>query len=247
MIVTEKRVVLVTGSSSGIGERIARRLGSTGFRVVVNSARSVQAGEKIAAELPDGLYVRADVSDETEARTLVATALDHYGRLDMLVNNAGTTRPIPHQDLEAASPEIWREILGLNVIGTWQTTVAAMPALRASGDGLVVNISSIAGSRPAGSSIPYAVSKAAIEHMTRLLAATVGPEVRVNAVAPGLIETPWTSGKDFFIPIAEEVARRTPLRRVGRTEDVAEAVYALIEAKYTTGQVILVDGGAHLC
>lgn len=244
---TEKRVVLVTGSSSGIGERIARRLGSTGFRVVVNSARSVQAGEKIAAELPDGLYVRADVSDETEARTLVATALDHYGRLDMLVNNAGTTRPIPHQDLEAASPEIWREILGLNVIGTWQTTVAAMPALRASGDGLVVNISSIAGSRPAGSSIPYAVSKAAIEHMTRLLAATVGPEVRVNAVAPGLIETPWTSGKDFFIPIAEEVARRTPLRRVGRTEDVAEAVYALIEAKYTTGQVILVDGGAHLC
>ena len=244
---TEKRVVLVTGSSSGIGERIARRLGSTGFRVVVNSARSVQAGEKIAAELPDGLYVRADVSDETEARTLVATALDHYGRLDMLVNNAGTTRPIPHQDLEAASPEIWREILGLNVIGTWQTTVAAMPALRASGDGLVVNISSIAGSRPAGSSIPYAVSKAAIEHMTRLLAATVGPEVRVNAVAPGLIETPWTSGKDFFIPIAEEVARRTPLRRVGRTEDVAEAVYALIEAKYTTGQVILVDCGAHLC
>jgi ketoreductase RED2 len=110
----------------------------------------------------------------------------------------------------------------------------------------VVNISSIAGSRPAGSSIPYAVSKAAIEHMTRLLANATGPEVRVNAVAPGLVETPWTQGKDFFVPIAQKVRESTPLRRVGRPEDVAEAVLGLADAAYTTGQVLLVDGGAHL-
>ncbi|MFF8275520.1 SDR family NAD(P)-dependent oxidoreductase [Streptomyces lateritius] len=242
----EAPVALVTGSSSGIGQTVARRLAAEGYRVVVNSARSVEDGEKTAAALPDALYVRADVSDEADARRLVDTAVEHYGRLDVLVNNAGRTRAIPHADLAAATPEVWREILGLNVIGTWQTTVAAMPHLARSGNGSVVNVSSIAGSRPAGSSIPYAVSKAAIEHMTRLLANTVGPAVRVNAVAPGLIETPWTQNSDFFAPIAEHVRQTTPLRRTGRPEDVADAVLGLVRATYTTGQVLLVDGGAHL-
>ncbi|MFI6625575.1 SDR family NAD(P)-dependent oxidoreductase [Streptomyces sp. NPDC050528] len=240
------RVALVTGSSSGIGEAVALRLAAEGIRVVVNSARSVEAGEKVAAALPDAIYVQADVSDEAQARRLVDSAVAHYGRLDILVNNAGVSRPVPHADLAAATPELWREILGLNVIGTWQTTVAAMPHLARTGSGSVVNISSIAGSRPAGSSIPYAVSKAAIEHMTRLLANAVGPEVRVNAVAPGLVETPWTQGKDFFVPIAQKVRESTPLRRVGWPEDVAEAVLGLADAAYTTGQVLLVDGGAHL-
>ncbi|OCC11740.1 SDR family NAD(P)-dependent oxidoreductase [Streptomyces sp. PTY087I2] len=239
-------VALVTGSTSGIGETVVRRLSADGYRVVVNSRRGVEEGEKTAASLPDALYVRADVSDEAEARRLVDTAVEHYGRLDVLVNNAGRTRAIPHADLAAATPEVWREIFDLNVIGTWQTTVAAMPHLSRSGGGAVVNVSSIAGSRPAGSSIPYAVSKAAIEHMTRLLAHTVGPEVRVNAVAPGLVETPWTQNSEFFEPIAEYVRQTTPLRRTGRTEDVADAVVGLIRSTYTTGQVLLVDGGAHL-
>ncbi|MFD5466882.1 SDR family NAD(P)-dependent oxidoreductase [Kitasatospora sp. NPDC127059] len=240
------RVALVTGSSSGIGAAVAQRLAAAGYRVVVNSARSVETGEKIAAGLPDAHYVKADISVEAEAQRLVAEAVAHYGRLDLLVNNAGFTRPVPHADLAGADPELWRTVLGLNVIGTWQTTVAAMPHLTATGSGAVVNISSVAGSRPAGSSIPYAVSKAAIEHMTRLLANTVGPAVRVNAVAPGLIETPWTAGKDFFAPIAAKVRESTPLRRTGLPEDVAEAVLGLAGAAYTTGQVLLVDGGAHL-
>ncbi|MBD0690532.1 SDR family NAD(P)-dependent oxidoreductase [Streptomyces sp. CBMA123] len=240
------KVALVTGSSSGIGAAVAQRLATAGYRVVVNSARSVEAGEKVAAGLPDAHYVRADISVEAEARRLVAETVAHYGRLDLLVNNAGFTRPVPHADLVGADPELWRTVLGLNVIGTWQTTVAAMPHLTDTGSGAVVNISSVAGSRPAGSSIPYAVSKAAIEHMTRLLANTVGPRVRVNAVAPGLIETPWTSGKDFFAPIAAKVRESTPLRRTGLPEDVAEAVLSLAGAAYTTGQVLLVDGGAHL-
>jgi ketoreductase RED2 len=240
------RVAVVTGSSSGIGAAIAARLGAEGIRVVVNSARSTEAGEKVARSLPDAVYVRADISVEVEARHLVAAAVEHYGRLDLLVNNAGVTRVVPHADLEGATPAVWREILGLNVLGTWQTTVAAMPHLRESGAGAVVNISSVAGSRPAGSSIPYAVSKAAIEHMTVLLANAVGPAVRVNAVAPGLIETPWTRDSPFFLPIAEKVRESTPLRRVGLPEEVAEAVLALAGASYTTGQVLLVDGGAHL-
>ncbi|MFE0043886.1 SDR family NAD(P)-dependent oxidoreductase [Streptomyces albireticuli] len=243
---TVRPVALVTGSSSGIGAAVATRLAVGGTRVVVNSARSVEAGEKLARSLPDAVYVRADVSVEAEARRLVAAAVEHYGRLDLLVNNAGVTRAVPHADLEGASPAVWREIFALNVFGTWQTTVAAMPHLAATGAGAVVNISSVAGSRPAGSSIPYAVSKAAIEHMTVLLAHTVGPRVRVNAVAPGLIETPWTRGSDFFAPVAEKVRDSTPLRRVGLPEDVAEAVLALAGASYTTGQVLLVDGGAHL-
>lgn len=239
-------VALVTGSSSGIGRTVAQRLAAEGYRVVLNSARSVEEGEKTAAELPDALYVQADISDEADAHRLVDAAVERYGRLDVLVNNAGRTHAIPHADLAAATPEVWREILGLNVIGTWQTTVAAMPHLTRTGNGSVVNVSSIAGSRPAGSSIPYAVSKAAIEHMTRLLANTVGQAVRVNAVAPGLIETPWTRNSDFFAPIAEQVRQTTPLRRTGLPEDVAEAVMGLVRASYTTGQVLLVDGGAHL-
>ncbi|GHB08694.1 SDR family oxidoreductase [Streptomyces thermoviolaceus] len=239
-------VALVTGSSSGIGRALAERLATEGYRVVVNSARSTAAGKETAAALPDGLYVQADVSVPDEAQRLVDTAVGHYGRLDVLVNNAGRTRKIPHADLAAATPQVWREIFDLNVFGTWQTTVAAMPHLSAGGSGVVVNVSSVAGSRPAGSSIPYAVSKAALEHMTRLLAHAVGPAVRVNAVAPGLVETPWTQADEFFAPIAEHVRRSTPLRRTGRPEDVADAVLGLVRSTYTTGQVLLVDGGAHL-
>ncbi|MBZ6295935.1 SDR family NAD(P)-dependent oxidoreductase [Streptomyces olivaceus] len=238
-----KQVALVTGSSSGIGAAIARRLSAEGMAVVVNAVRSVEAGKELAESLPDATFVQADVSDEQQARALTDQVIADHGRLDLLVNNAGVTRPIPHADLEAATGDVWREILGLNVIGTWQTTVAAMPYLRRSADGHVVNISSVAGTRPAGSSIPYAVSKAAVDHLTRLLAATAGPTVRVNAVAPGLIDTPWTQD---FTEIRERVKATTPLRRVGTPDDVAELVVGLHRARYSTGQVVLADGGAHL-
>jgi ketoreductase RED2 len=241
--VDDKKVAIVTGSSSGIGAAVARKLAGAGVRVVVNSARSVDAGRRLAGSLPEATYVQADVADPEQARELVATAVDTYGRLDVLVNNAGRTRRIPHADLDAVTPEVWREILDLNVLGTWQMTTAAIPHLRKSGAGCVVNVSSIAATRPAGSSIPYAVSKAAVEHMTRLLANVTGPEVRVNAVAPGLIETPWT--KDF-VQIADKVRQETPLRRVGLPDDVADAVLGLTTSTYVTGQVLLVDGGAHL-
>ncbi|ROQ31599.1 ketoreductase RED2 [Streptomyces sp. PanSC19] len=241
----DRRVALVTGSSSGIGAAVARRLSDAGFRVVVNSARSVEAGRALAAELPDAVYVRADVSDEAQATALVETAVEAYGRLDLLVNCAGTTRFIPHDDLEAASPEVWRHLYDVNVIGVWQTVTAAVPHLRKT-RGNVVTVSSQAGVRPGGSSIPYAVSKAAVNHMTKLLAKALGPDVRVNAVAPGLIDTPWFDGVEGADAAKEHVAGAVPLRRVGRPEDIAGAVFDLAHASYITGEVLLVDGGGHL-
>ncbi len=240
----EQRVALVTGSSSGIGAATARRLAAAGIRVVVNSARSVDEGKALAAELTDAVYVQADIA--TQAEQLVEEAVAAYGRLDILVNNAGITRFIDHADLAAASPEVWREIHEVNVIGVWRTITAAVPHLRAHGRGSVVNVSSQAGINAGGSSIPYAVSKAALNHMTRLLAKQLGPEIRVNAVAPGMIATPWYEGLDGIDEAMEQVAARLPLRRVGTAEDIAETITDLANASYITGEVVLVDGGGHL-
>ena len=237
------QVVLVTGSTSGIGAATAHRFAASGATVVVNSVTSVDAGRALAAELPDATYVQADVSDEADARRMIDEVVAAHGRLDVLVNNAGTTAVIPHDDLEAAGPEVWRRIFDTNVIGTWQLTVAAVPHLRAAGHGQVVNVSSVAGERPLGSSIPYACSKAALSHMTRLLANTLGPDIRVNAVAPGLVDTPWTA--DWNV-VREFVKAQAPLRRSATPEDVAEVVIGLARADYVTGEVVLIDGGLSL-
>lgn len=237
------QVVLITGSSSGIGATTARLLCDRGATVVVNSSRSAEAGASLAASLRDGCYVQADIADGDQAQRLVETVVENFGRLDVLVNNAGTTRAIPHADLAAASADVWREIFDVNVIGTWQVTVAAVPHLRSSGQGQVVNVSSTAGERPTGSSIPYACSKAAVSHMTRLLANTLGPEIRVNAVAPGLVDTPWSAEWD---EARRFVQAQAPLQRVGMPEDVAQAIYGLILARYVTGEVLVVDGGLNL-
>jgi ketoreductase RED2 len=232
-------VALVTGSSSGIGEATARAFAAAGAAVLVNSSSTVAEGEAVAASLPDALYVQGDVAGSGVPERLVEAALERWGRLDTLVNNAGTTALIPHHDLEAASVDVWRRIFEVNVFGTWAMSVAAMPSLRES-HGSIVNITSIAGVRPTGSSIPYAASKAALNHLTVLLAKVVGPDVRVNAVAPGLIDTPWTEDWDFAREVIRQVA---PLKRSGQPDDVAEVVLALTHAAYVTGQVVCVDGG----
>ena len=239
----EGRVALVTGSASGIGAAVAHRLSAEGAHVVVNSRSSVEAGAKVAAEV-GGEYRRADVSDPEHARQLVAGVVADRGRLDILVNNAGTTRVIPYGDLEAATPEIWAELYATNVIAPFVLTTAAVPHLRvAPGGGVVVNVGSLAGVRPTGSSIPYAASKAALHHQTRLLAATLGPEVRVNAVAPGFVETPWTADWD---QVREAVRSGTPMKRTATPEDVAEVVMTQVTSTLVTGEVWVVDGGTQL-
>ena len=231
--------VVVTGSSSGIGAATARAFAALGASVLVNSARSVDEGEAVAASMPDAHYVQGDITEAGVPERLVTSALQRWGRLDALVNNAGTTAVIPHHDLQAASVDVWRRIFEVNVFGTWAVSVAAMPALREA-RGAIVNVASVAGVRPTGSSVPYAASKAALNHMTALLAKVVGPEVRVNAVAPGLVDTPWTADWDVVREVVQQVA---PLRRSGQPDDVAEVVVALARTAYVTGQVVVVDGG----
>ena len=237
------KAALVTGSSSGIGEAVARALAGAGAAVVVSSARSVEAGRAVAASLPRATYVQADIGVDDDARRLVAEAVAFAGRLDVLVNNAGTTELIAHADLEAATLDVWRRIFDVNVFGTWAVTVAAMPHLRASGDGSVVNVTSLAGVRPSGSSIPYATSKAALNHLTALLAKVSGPSVRVNALAPGLVDTPWT---ESWEAVRGYVQATAPLGRSGTTTDMADAVLGILASRYMTGQVVVVDGGLHV-
>jgi NAD(P)-dependent dehydrogenase (short-subunit alcohol dehydrogenase family) len=237
------RVALVTGSSSGIGAAVARALAGAGAHVVVNSRSSVAEGQSLAAEI-GGSYRQADVADPEAARALVAAVAADRGRLDILVNNAGATYLIPHADLEAATPEIWAELYATNVIAPFVLTTAAVPHLRAASDGgVIVNIGSLAGLRQAGSSIPYAASKAALHHQTRLLAVVLGPDVRVNAVAPGLTDTPWTSG---WTDARAMVTQLTPMRQVVKPDQVAELVLAQVLSSVVTGEVWVVDGGLQL-
>lgn len=233
-------VAIVTGSSSGIGEATAQRLSALGAKVVVNSASSVEAGRAVAAALPgESLYVQADISDKAQGQRLLDETVSKFGRLDLLVNNAGWTTLVPHGDLDALTDEIFMKTFEVNVFGTWWLTKAAMPLLRKSNDGHVVNITSIAGVRPVGSSIAYSMTKAALNQMTRLLAKSHGP-VRVNAVAPGLVETPWT--KDWTTQ-HEGMKMMAPLKRSATSDDCAEAVLALVRNKYVSGEVFVVDGG----
>jgi ketoreductase RED2 len=237
------KVAIVTGSSSGIGAAIARRLSELGASVVVNSATSVEAGEAVAASLPGpSRYVQADISDQAQGKALIDAAVESFGQLDILVNNAGWTTVVPHHDLEALTDEILMRTFEVNVFGTWWLTKAAMPLLKQSDDGNVVMITSLAGVRPAGSSVAYAMTKAALNHLTVLLAKSHGP-VRINAVAPGLVDTPWTAD---WGPMHEAVAAMAPLGRSATPDDCAEATLGLLRTKYATGQVLVVDGGTGL-
>lgn len=237
------QAIIITGSSSGIGAATARRLAALGAGIVVNSSSSAQAGKALAAELPDATYVQGDVGDPETASRLVAAAQQRWGRLDGVVNNAGRTISVPMPDIAAVTSEHWDQVLRTNVIGTFLVSQAALPLLREAEDGWIVNVTSVAGVRQTGSSLPYAVSKAAINHMTAILAKHAGDGVRVNAVAPGLVATPWTADWDDRKANVERIA---PLHRVATADDIAEVILSVIEARYVTGQTLVADGGISL-
>lgn len=243
----EQRVALITGSTSGIGAGIARRLALDGFTVALHSNTSIERGEAYARELGNASYTQADLSKPGEASRLIHSVINHYGRLDILVNNAGINELIPHKDLKAATAEIWKKLYEVNVIAPWLLITEAEEALKNSGTqqrpSAIVNISSHAGVRPKGASIPYAVSKAALNHMTRLLAANLGPFIRVNAVAPGLVETPMTENWQWAHELWQSMA---PMGRAAQPADIADLVAMVIESNYLTGEVIMADGGLNL-
>jgi NAD(P)-dependent dehydrogenase (short-subunit alcohol dehydrogenase family) len=240
-------VALVTGSTSGIGAAIARRLSSEGYAVVLHSRSSAEAGLALAAELGKATYIQADLADDADIVRLVREAVSWGGRLDVLVNNAGISRVIPHANLRAASPDIWNEMHQVNVVAPFRLVAEAETALRDAArhgrPACVVNVSSHAGVRPKGASIPYAASKAALNHVTRLLAVSLAPDIRVNAVAPGLVDTPltadWTAAQELW-------RERSPMRRAATPEDVAQIVGMLVASDYLTGEILLSDGGLNL-
>ncbi len=246
----EGKAALITGGGTGVGRATALQLARGGCSVVVNYSRSAEDAEKTAADVSalgvKAIAYQADVSDDAAVRAMVDTTVKELGRLDILVNNAGATTFVPHADLEKVSEDDWDRILGVNVKGTFFCTRAATPALKASGNGEVIHVSSVAGVAAMGSSIPYCASKAAINNMTISLARVLAPEVRVNAVAPGAIQGRWLKGGmgDAYDTIMQGIAARAPLGATCTPDDVADAILGLITGSdLVTGQVLVCDGG----
>jgi NAD(P)-dependent dehydrogenase (short-subunit alcohol dehydrogenase family) len=243
------KVAIVTGSSSGIGAACALELAKRGWAVVVNYSKSAADAQKVAAQCGNAIAVQADVGEDADCRKLAKAALDKWARLDALVNNAGTTKFVKHADLEGLSAEDFLRIYRLNVVAPFQMTRACAPALKEA-RGAVVNISSVASRLGTGSSVAYGASKAALNAMSFSLARSLAPEVRVNVVAPGYVDTPWQHamlGTEKARAAAERFASFVPLKDYARPPDVADAVAWLIEgARQVTGEVIYVDGGMHV-
>ncbi len=243
------KTAIVTGSSSGIGAATAIELAKRGWSVVVNYAKSEAAARKVAAQCANSLLVQADVSRDADCRRLVQAALDKWGRLDALVNNAGTTKFVPHAELDGLSAEDFQRIYATNVIAAFQMCRAAASALRAA-HGAIVNVSSLAAFLATGSSIAYAASKAALDTVSMSLARVLAPEVRVNVVAPGFVDTPWMTagyGAERYAKLRDAYAGIAPLGSVCQPEDIAKTIAWLIEgADKVTGQTVYVDAGMHV-
>ncbi len=248
-----ERVVIVTGGSSGIGEAIALEMARRGWRVVVNYSRNTAQAEAVVKACVEAggeaIAVKANVGEDAQCRALVQAALDQWGRLDALVNNAGTTKFVMHADLDGLSAEDFQRIYAINVIGPFQMCRAAAPALRAA-RGAVVNVSSLASRVATGSSIAYAASKSALNTLSMSLARTLAPEVRVNVLAPGVVDTPWMTagyGEERYTRLRETYAQIAPLKEVSKPQHQADAVAWLLEgAAHVTGQILYVDAGMHV-
>jgi len=247
-------VIIVTGSATGLGAAVAQRLAGKGANVVINYTKSeaeakatVQACQELGA---DALLCRADVSDDGDCRRMVSAAVERFGRLDGLVNNAAQTKIVPHADLEALSGDDFLRIFSVNVVGPYQMIRAAVPHMKRQGKGAIVNISSVSGMTGSGSSTAYVVSKGALNILTLSLARALAPEIRVNAVCPGLMQTRWWRegvGEEAYQALIQRVAEETPLKTASTPEAVAEPVVWLLEgAEHVTGETIFVDAGMHL-
>lgn len=239
-----QKVALVTGSATGVGRACAVRFAKLGFAVVVNYSKSeaeaAETAELVRAAGAPVLVCRATVGDDVAVRAMVAQVVATFGGLDVLVNNAGTTHFVPHTDLDALTDAVWDDIFQVNVKGAFYACRAALPHLKAR-SGSIVNVTSVAGLSGQGSSIPYCASKAALNCVTLSLARAFGPEVRVNAVAPGPILTRWLAGREAHVA---KYLEQAPLGRAADPDDIADAVvYLATGTTLTTGQVLVVDGG----
>lgn len=248
---TENRVAIVTGASSGIGAAAAKMFAEAGVKVAANYAGNsagadavVKACEAAGAE---AFAVQGDVSKDDVCRGIVQQVSDRWGRVDILINNAGTTMSADMKDLDALNAEDFARIYGVNTVGVYQMVRAAAPALKASGNGTIVNTSSIAGLTGIGSSMAYAASKGALNTMTLSLARSLAPEIRVNAVCPGFVDSEWWAkqhDEDTIEKLRARARATTPLHRVVSSEDVAEAIMLFaLKGRSITGQLLTIDNG----
>mgnify|MGYP002639814097 CR=1 FL=1 len=245
----QRPVGLVTGASSGIGRSAALALAKAGYDVVINYSRNEPgANETSAAAQAEGastLVYRCDVAEDAEVKAMLAATKERFGRLDALINNAGITVDTPPKAMDDLSVEDWNRVFSVNVLSIFLVTRAAAPMLKES-HGAIVNTNSVAGLRPALQPLPYAASKAAVANLTKTLATTLGPEIRVNGVAPGWMEGEWMERAlgDNYEGLMSRRAKYTPLERCVTPDDVAESMMSLITGnRFVTGEIITVDGG----
>ena len=248
------KVAIITGSATGVGSAAAILLAKKGCNVVINYTRSeVEAKETAAlAEKHGGevLSCQGDVSNDDDCQSMAKAAVDKWGRIDYLINNAGKTKFNAFSNLDGLSKEDFLDIYAVNVVGAYQMVRAVEPHMRKVGEGAIVNDSSLAGGTGIGSSIAYASSKAALNMMTKSLAHILGPEIRINSVAPGMIQTRWLKAgmsKENYENMLEGSRKKLPLQEVATAEDVAETLVWFLEgAKLITGEVLIMDSGVHL-
>lgn len=247
------RTAIVTGSATGVGAATALQLARRGWNVCINyskselEARESEAGCRAAGA--ETLLVQGDVADDAACRNLVDSAVVRWGRLDALINNAGVTTFVGTDNWDALDAAAFSRILGVNVLGCFQMVRAAVPHLKASGDGVIVNVSSVAGSQGSGSSVPYVASKGGINSMTLHFARMLAPSIRVNAVCPSLITSRWFVdgiGQDAYEKLKANYEKSTPLGRPSSPEDVADAILWLVGAHTVTGELVQLDSGMHL-
>lgn len=241
----EGKVALISGSAAGIGRATAIAFAREGAAVTVNYTKSQAEAQATLQQITDmggrAILVKADVSRENEVREMVAKTMEAFGRIDFLINNAAITRFVAMDDLNALDDEAWDAIYAVNVKGSFYCARAVAPIMKKLGEGLIVNTSSVAGFTGMGSSIPYAASKAAVISLTKSLARVLGPEIRVNAVAPGFVPTRWNAGRESE---HAGIIAQTPLGRLATPEDIAGVSVAFAtDAKFVTGAVVVVDGG----
>ncbi|WP_405078939.1 SDR family NAD(P)-dependent oxidoreductase [Paenibacillus chitinolyticus] len=243
----QNKVAWVTGGGTGIGRATSLELARRGAIVVISYSQSREDAESsvrmIAEEGGCAAAFKADVTRESEVRELAERIAARFGSIDLLVNNASVTRHIPMSDLEAATEEVWDELYAVNVKGMFTCAKAAASLMKKSKSGAIVNVGSIAGLTGLGSSIPYAVSKAAVHGLTKSLAQALAPEIRVNCVAPGAVATRWWKGREETM---NALIGKLPLQRIATPEDIAQIICSLLEQEAVTGQILTADAGQTL-
>jgi 3-oxoacyl-[acyl-carrier protein] reductase len=254
MPATPRKVAIVTGSATGVGAACAILLAEHGCNVVINYTRSVKEAEETAAACrakgAETIVFQGDVSDDAACQAMAKAAFDQWGRIDYLINNAARTKFNPYKNLDGVSKQDFLDIYAVNVVGPYQMVRAVTPYMKRQGFGAIVNDSSIGGVTGIASSIPYAASKAALNLMTKSLAHVLAPEIRINTVVPGMIQTRWLKGgmgDEQYEAMIKTQGAQLPLKKVARPEDIAEVlVWFLESAHLVTGESLIVDSGIHL-